>query len=93
MGRFVAASPTEVPSKVTTPSWKGSRPLITLIKVLFPEPDGPQITTTSPLSTLVEQLTKTWKLPYHLETTSIWIMPTPGDDSTEGVVFSVSGIG
>ena len=36
-----------------------------LISVLLPEPDGPQITTTSPLAMLIEQLSRTWNGPYH----------------------------
>ena len=39
-----------------------------LIKVDFPDPDGPQITTTSPFWIEVVQSVKTWKLPYHFET-------------------------
>jgi hypothetical protein len=34
----------------------------------LPDPDGPQTTTTSPLSTFVVQPSSTWKVPYHLLT-------------------------
>jgi hypothetical protein len=52
-GRSVFGSPTDMPSTVMLPCWKGSRPLTHLISVDLPEPDGPQTTTTSPLATLV----------------------------------------
>jgi hypothetical protein len=39
-----------------------------LIKVDFPDPDGPQTTTTSPLETWVVQLSSALKLPYDLLT-------------------------
>jgi hypothetical protein len=45
-----------------------------LISVDLPEPDGPHTTTTSPFSTVVEQLVSTWKLPYHFETPFISII-------------------
>src|SRR5450830_573060 len=66
--RLVLGSPTETPSTVMVPFWKGSRPLMVLISVDLPEPEGPQTTTTSPLATLVLQSVRTWKLPYHLLT-------------------------
>ncbi len=40
-GRLVRASPTETVSTVILPSSKGSSPLTHLIKVLLPEPEGP----------------------------------------------------
>ena len=45
-----------------------------LISVDLPEPDGPHTTTTSPFSTLVEQLDRTLKVPYHFETPFISII-------------------
>ena len=65
-GRFVFGSPTEMPSTMISPFWKGSRALTVLMRVDLPEPDGPQTTTTSPFSTSTEQSFSTWKLPYHL---------------------------
>jgi hypothetical protein len=38
-------------------------PFTVLIKVLFPEPEGPQITTTSPRAMLAEQFFRTWNEP------------------------------
>ena len=38
------------------------------MSVDLPEPEGPQTTTTSPLSMLVVQSVSTWKAPYHLDT-------------------------
>src|SRR5262245_51833774 len=73
-GRLVLRSPTEVPSTVMTPAWKGSSPLTHLIRVDLPEPEGPQTTTTSPLSTLAVQCLSTWKVPYDLLTSRISIM-------------------
>src|SRR5262252_10664943 len=67
-GRSVFASPTETPSTVMLPFWKGSSPLTHLISVDLPLPDGPHTTTTSPFFTSVEQSVSTWKLPYHLLT-------------------------
>ena len=46
-----------------SPLWKGSRPLTHLIRVDFPEPDGPQTTMTSPFCTVVVHSLKTLKLP------------------------------
>src|SRR5271166_736062 len=49
-----------------------SSPFTHLISVDFPEPDGPQTTTTSPFSTLAVQLDKTWNSGlYHLSTPDI----------------------
>src|ERR1044071_3970100 len=73
-GRLVLRSPTEVPSTLIVPSWKGSSPLTHLINVDLPEPEGPHTTTTSPLSTLVVHLVSTWKVPNHLLTACISIM-------------------
>ncbi len=69
-GRLVARSPTEMPSTVMVPILNGSSPLMHLISVLLPEPEGPQITTTSPLAMRIEQLSRTWNGPYHLLTFS-----------------------
>src|SRR5215510_4135944 len=68
LGRLVERSPTEMPSTVMVPLANGSNPLMHLISVLLPEPDGPQITTTSPLAMLIEQLSRTCAGPYHLLT-------------------------
>ena len=59
LGRLVVRSPTEMPSTVMVPLVNGSSPLMHLISVLLPEPDGPQITTTSPLAMLIEQSSRT----------------------------------
>src|SRR5713101_8166758 len=74
-GNLVFGSPTEIPSTVMVPSSNGSSPLMHLIKVDFPDPDGPHTTTTSPLATLVVQSFSAWKPgPYHLSTWLISIM-------------------
>jgi hypothetical protein len=39
-----------------------------LMSVDLPEPEGPQITTTSPFCMVVEQLVSTCTGPYHFET-------------------------
>src|ERR1700742_1472318 len=83
-GKFVLGSLTLMPSTMMSPLWNGSSALTHLIRVDFPEPDGPQTTTTSPLATLVEQSFSAWKLgPYHLSTWLISIMtfslPDNGD--------------
>ena len=44
------------------------------MSVDLPLPEGPQTTTTSPLSTLVVQSMSTWKVPYHLLTPRISII-------------------
>src|SRR5487761_2043389 len=74
LGRLVFGSLTLMPSTWISPCCTGSRALTALISVDFPEPDGPQTTITSPLSTLVVQSVSTWKLPYHLETLRISII-------------------
>ena len=66
LGRSVFASPTEMPSTVIPPFWKGSSALTHLMMVDLPLPEGPQTTTTSPFFTSVEQSVSTWKEPYHL---------------------------
>ncbi len=48
---FAPGSPSRMPSTVMLPFWNGSRPLIVLISVDLPEPDGPHTTTTSPFET------------------------------------------
>ena len=73
-GRLVLGSPTEMPSTVMLPFWKGSSAFTHLISVDLPLPEGPHTTTTSPLATSVEQSVSTWKLPYHLLTLFIEIM-------------------
>src|SRR5260221_1351171 len=72
--RLVLGSPTETPSTVISPFWKGSRPFTVLMSVDLPLPEGPQTTTTSPLETSVVQSVSTWKAPYHLLTFLIEIM-------------------
>jgi hypothetical protein len=57
-----------------SPCWIGSSALTVLMRVLLPDPEGPQTTTTSPLLMRVVQSVSTWKLPYHLETLSMSIM-------------------
>src|SRR5713101_2022002 len=74
-GRSVLGSLTLTPSRMICPLWNGSNALTHLIRVDFPEPDGPHTTTTSPLATLVVQSFSAWKLPlYHLSTWLISIM-------------------
>ncbi len=64
-----------MPSTVIVPPWIGSKALTVLMSVDLPDPDGPQTTTTSPLSTLVVQFFSTWKVGlYHLLTASMEIM-------------------
>src|SRR5450830_1410456 len=66
--KFVFGSLTLTPSTAICPCCIGSRPLTVLIRVDLPEPDGPQMTITSPLATLVLQSVSTWNWPYHLLT-------------------------
>src|SRR5258708_22593898 len=66
LGRAVLGSPTEMPSTVTSPFWKGSSAFTHLMIVDLPLPEGPHTTTTSPFFTSVEQSVSTWKEPYHL---------------------------
>src|SRR5262245_29391498 len=73
-GRAVFGSPIETPSTVMVPASKGSSPLTHLIKVDFPDPDGPHTTTTSPLAISALHLLSTCTLPYHLLTLLIVIM-------------------
>src|SRR5688572_4229461 len=77
-GRLVLRSPTEMPSTRTSPFWKGSSAFTVLISVDLPDPEGPQTTTTSPLSTSVVQSLSTWKAPYHFDTSRISIIAMPG---------------
>src|ERR1700744_5530000 len=78
-GRSVLGSPTETPSTVIVPPWKGSSALTHLIRVDFPDPDGPQTTTTSPFATLVVQSFSAWKLgPQNL---SVWLISIMGNPS------------
>jgi hypothetical protein len=68
LGRFVFGFTSEIPSTTMSPCWIGSSALTVLISVDLPEPDGPQTTTTSPLTMRALQSASTWKLPYHLDT-------------------------
>src|SRR6266851_3338119 len=77
-GRSVFGSPTEIPSTMMSPFWKGSRPFTHLMSVDLPLPEGPQTTTTSPFDTSVEQSVSTWKVPYHLLTFLLEIMAMGG---------------
>jgi hypothetical protein len=61
--RLVFGLHTGVPFTRMSPFWIGSKPLIVLISVDLPEPDGPHTTTTSPLATWVVQSVSTWKAP------------------------------
>ncbi len=63
-----------MPFTTISPFWKASSPFTVLMSVDLPEPDGPQITTTSPFSTFVVQSVSTWKAPYHLLTSRTSIM-------------------
>src|SRR6516164_1365749 len=72
--RLVFFSPTDAPSTIISPFWKLSRPFTHLMSVDFPDPEGPQTTTTSPLVTSVLQSLNTWKSPYHFETFLIEII-------------------
>src|SRR6202020_1465715 len=77
-GKLVLGSPTEMPSTTIWPFWNASSALTHLISVDFPDPDGPQTTTTSPLATLVVQSFSAWKVGlYHLSTWLISIIGTP----------------
>src|SRR5690606_20859188 len=59
----------------------------TLIRVDLPEPEGPQITTTSPLDTVVLQSFSTCVVPYHLLTFLSSIMPSPLSLCIKRVLF------
>src|SRR5262245_14426831 len=84
-GRSVLGLPTETPSTVIVPPWKGSSALTHLIKVDLPDPDGPQTTTTSPLATLVVQSFRAWNaVPYHLSTWLISIIDDPNYLTNDG---------
>ena len=56
-------SPTLMSPTRMVPLSKGSSPLTHLISVDLPEPEGPQITTTSPFATEVEQSLRAWNEP------------------------------
>src|SRR5262249_58543321 len=86
-GRFVLGLFTRAPSMKIEPLWIGSSAFTHLISVDFPEPDGPQTTTTSPLLTRVVQFFRTWNVvPYHLEMSLISIMLE--DTFTPGAAFA-----
>src|SRR6185503_4952208 len=56
-----------------SPFWIGSRRLTQRISVLFPEPDGPHTTMTSPASTSRLTSARTWSGPNHLSTLLNWM--------------------
>ena len=58
-GRFVPGAVMLTPSTTMSPFWIGSSALTVLIRVLLPEPEGPQTTTTSPLAIDVVQSVST----------------------------------
>src|SRR5215813_1787406 len=89
LGRLVFGLPTDTPSTVISPFWNGSSALTHLMSVDFPDPDGPQTTTTSPLSTLVVQSVSTWNCPYHFDTPCIEIIDIelPPESANHGDLF------
>src|ERR1700744_2523839 len=69
----------------------GSSPLTVLIRVDFPEPDGPQTTTTSPRATRVVQSVSTRCSPYHFDTFRNSIMFRPlGAPSRQRVAYAAA---
>lgn len=52
ISRRARSSLTLRPSTTTSPSWKSSRRLMVRMRVLFPEPEGPMMTSFSPGATL-----------------------------------------
>jgi hypothetical protein len=57
-----------MPSTTSSPEVISSSPLMHLKSVLFPEPEGPMTTTTSPSSTVKSISLRTWKSPKNLLT-------------------------
>src|SRR5918994_5672592 len=55
-----------IPSTTSSPEVISSRPLIHLSSVLFPDPEGPMTTTTSPSSTAKPLSSSTWNSPKNL---------------------------
>src|SRR6476660_6152253 len=93
-GRSVLGSLTLMPSRMISPLWNGSSALTHLIRVDFPDPDGPHTTTTSPLATLVVQSFSAWKLgPYHLLTWFISIMGSSLTDNGNASLQAPDAIG
>src|SRR5712691_8972255 len=62
-GRVIAS-----PRTMISPDWTGSSRFTQRIKVLFPEPEGPHTTTTSPGWIFSERSWRTWSFPNHLLT-------------------------
>src|SRR5512140_536589 len=73
----VFLSERSIPSTTSFPSLIGSSSLIVRMRVDFPEPEGPQTTTTSPARTRRLILFSTWRLPNHLWTPSNRIIAPP----------------
>src|ERR1700751_1403972 len=95
-GKLVLGSLTLMPSMVMSPFWNGSSALTHLISVDFPDPDGPQTTTPSPLATEVVQSLSAWKCgPYHLSTWLISIIraPLPNDRTARLQAADAKGCG
>src|SRR6202034_1008081 len=93
-GKLVLGAPTEMPSTTSCPFWNASSALTHLISVDFPDPDGPQTTTTSPLATLVVQSFSAWKLGvYHLSTWLISIMTVSLMDEGDARLQAADAIG
>src|SRR3990172_12336437 len=63
------------------------------MSVDFPEPEGPQTTTTSPFATSVEQVFSTWKLPYHLLTFLIEIIGAPSSNNRQALLHQLDAAG
>ncbi len=55
-----------LPSSRICPFWMGSSRFRHRMKELLPEPEGPQMTSTSPFSTFWVMPLSTWNSPYHL---------------------------
>src|SRR5271157_5168545 len=79
----VFGSARSMPSTISRPLLIGSRRFIVRIRVDLPDPEGPQITTTSPLCTCKFMSLRTCMCPNHLCTPTKRIMPYPKPEAPD----------
>ena len=79
-----------MPSTSILPCWCSSSRLIMRMNVDLPEPEGPKMTTTSPLLTDIETSFMAQKFPNHLKTFSQTMMSSRSSSGTFRMLGSVT---
>ena len=87
---WALASAGGAPSTLTVPEVAGSRPAITLTRVVLPQPEGPMMLTNEPLSTDSDRGSTTARSPYAFVRPSVSIALIPAECREANVASGVS---